>query len=158
MRQGFYGGGNFGFPTPVGGFGGGAYIDSDGNIYPQLYYGTPKAGFSVGYTPDLEGLLTGLSVSGTIKRGVMPNLTTSGAPVGVGFGTPGAGVTYGFGPYNVPKIIDSFRPTMDEFGQPFPGSEPPTTPPQDQLGKQDSVPSSHNPVLRFFDSFKPTID
>src|SRR5579863_9055403 len=121
MKQGFYGGGTVGFfPTPVGTLGGGLYIDSSGNLYPQLYYGTPKAGFSTGYTPDLEGLLTGLSVSGTLDRGIRPNLSTSGAPIGVGIGTPGFGATYGFGPYNIRDIGESFRPRTDEFGQPFP--------------------------------------
>ena len=67
MTQGSYGGGTFGAPTSIGGMGLGLYIDSDGNLYPQLYYGTPKLGASVGYTPDFEGLfLTGASVSGSV--------------------------------------------------------------------------------------------
>lgn len=158
MKQGFYGGGTVGiWPTPVGTIGGGAYVDSDGNLYPQLYLGTPKVGFSGGYTPDLEGLLTGLSVSGTLDRGIRPNLTTSGAPVGVGIGTPGFGATYGFGPIPMRSILD-FRPRTDEFGQPFPGSETPTFAPGNNSGNQNVPPASANPVLKFFDSFKPTTD
>src|SRR5947209_8633100 len=98
MKQGFYGGATFPLLGPLGG---GLYMDSHGNLYPQVYYGTPKLGFSGGYTPDLEGLLTGPSVSATLGIGVRPNLSTSGAAVGIGIGTPGAGVTYGFGPFNI---------------------------------------------------------
>jgi hypothetical protein len=159
MKQGFYGGGTVGFlPTPVGTLGGGAYIDSYGNLYPQLYLGTPKAGFSGGYTPDLEDLLTGLSVSGTIDRGVRPNLTTSGIPIGIGIGTPGFGATYGFGPIPMRSLLD-LRPRTDEFGQPFPGDEAPGQPlPDDNPANKGSTPANANPVLRFFDSFKPTTD
>lgn len=38
---GIYGGGTIGVPTPIGGLGGGAYVDGRANIYPQLYWGTP---------------------------------------------------------------------------------------------------------------------
>ena len=98
MADGFYGGGTFGFPTPIGGVGGGLYFDNFGNLYPQFYYGTPRAGMSAGYTPDLEGLLTGASLSGSIgNRTLNYNVGTSGSSLGAGFGTPGLGVTYGFG-------------------------------------------------------------
>jgi hypothetical protein len=158
MKQGFYGGGTVGFlPLPVGTLGGGAYIDSNGNLYPQIYYGTPKASFSGGYTPDLEGLLTGLSVSGTIAHGINPNLSTSGAPVGVGIGTPGAGITYGFGPIPLKKAFD-FQPRMDEFGQPFPGSETPAPGPANNFPGQGMTPDNVNPVLKFLDSFRPRTD
>lgn len=40
MSDGFYSGGTFGIPTPIGGVGGGLYVDSFGNLYPQIYYGT----------------------------------------------------------------------------------------------------------------------
>jgi hypothetical protein len=35
MTQGLYGGATFGAATPIGGVGGGLYLDSYGNIYPQ---------------------------------------------------------------------------------------------------------------------------
>lgn len=66
MSDGFYSGGTFGIPTPTGGVDGGLYVDSFGNLYPQIYYGTPRMGASAGYSPDLGGLLTGTSISGSI--------------------------------------------------------------------------------------------
>jgi hypothetical protein len=157
MKQGLYGGGTFGLPS---GFGGGLYVDSNGNLYPQLYMGTPKLGVSSGYSNDLEGLLTGLSVGATLGPvKVGPNVGTSGGASGFGFGTPGGGATYGFGPYNIRDIGESFRPTTDEFGQPFPGSETSTPPsPGSNSGSQDVTPTSGNSVLRFLDSFRPTTD
>src|SRR5947207_10445296 len=102
MTQGSYGGGTFGAPTSIGGMGFGLYIDSDGNLYPPLYYGTPKLGASAGYSHDLEGLLTGPSVSGSVGNGTLKyNFGRSVDSTGVGFGTPGIGLTYGFGPYNI---------------------------------------------------------
>ena len=96
MAQGIYGGGTFGFPW---GGGVGLYLDNHGRVYPQLYGGTPGMGLSAGYTPNLEGLLTGTSVSGSPGRGsVRFNTGTSGGAIGVGIGTPGIGVTHGFGP------------------------------------------------------------
>ena len=98
MTKGTYGGGTFGIPW-LGGLGGGLYIDSHGRIYPQVYYGTPGASLSAGYTDDLEGLLTGTSISGSPGIGVIrPNAGFSGGASGFGIGTPGVGVTYGFGP------------------------------------------------------------
>lgn len=99
MTAGTYGGGTFGW---LWGGGAGLYVDNYGRIYPQLYGGTPRVGLSAGYTPDLEGLLTGTSVSGSPGRGsVRFNTGTSGGAVGVGVGTPGIGVTYGFGPLDM---------------------------------------------------------
>ncbi|MGJ5153247.1 hypothetical protein [Bradyrhizobium sp. HKCCYLR1023] len=98
MTKGTYGGGTFGIPW-LGGLGGGLYIDNHGRVYPQVYYGTPGASLSAGYTDDLEGLLTGTSISGSPWIGVIrPNAGFSGGASGFGIGTPGVGVTYGFGP------------------------------------------------------------
>jgi hypothetical protein len=157
MKRGLYGGGTIGSPF---GAGFGLYADSDGNLYPQLYFGSPGWSVSGGSTPDLEGLLTGLSVAGTLGRGrAGPNVGTSGGATGFGFGTPGGGATYGFGPYNIRDIGESFRPRTDEFGQPFPGSEAPALPsPSNNSGSQGAMPNIGNPVLRFLDSFRPTTD
>lgn len=155
MKQGSYGGFTYGSPY---GFGGGLYVDSYGNLYPQAYFGSPKLGVSGGYTNDLEGLLTGLSVGGTLGSvKVGPNVGTSGGANGFGFGTPGAGATYGFGPIPMRSLLD-FRPRTDEFGQPFPGSEAPVLPPANNSGNQGTSPASGNPVLKFFDSFRPATD
>ncbi len=117
MTKGTYGGGTFGMPW---GGGLGLYFDNHGRAYPQLYGGTPRWGFSAGYTPDLEGLLTGPSISANIGRGpISGNAGMSGDAFSVGFGTPGIGVTHGFGPYEMsqdfsrpwtkPHILDSER-------------------------------------------------
>lgn len=96
MTSGTYGGGTFGSPW---GGGVGLYIDNHGRIYPQIYGGTPKWALSAGYTPNLEGLLTGTSISGSLgSESLRFNAGTSGGATGIGFGTPGVGVTYGFGP------------------------------------------------------------
>jgi hypothetical protein len=141
------------------GLGGGVYVDSQGNYYPQIYWGSPKLGVSSGYSDDLENFLTGPSVSRTMGRGgVGPNVGTSGSAFGGGFGTKEFGVTYGFGPYNIRNIGESFRPRTDEFGQPFPGNETPGPLPGSNSGNQNAPPASGNPVLKFFDSFRPTTD
>ncbi len=117
MTKGFYAGGTFGFPF---GLGGGLYLDSHGRAYPQLYGGTPGFGGSAGYTSDLEGLLTGPSISANIGRGpISGNAGMSGDAFGLGFGTPGIGVTDGYGPLEMsqdfsrpwtkPHILDSIR-------------------------------------------------
>ena len=107
MTAGTYGGGTFGSKWGVGG---GAYIDNRGRLYPQFYVGTPRLGLSAGYTSDLEGLLTGPSASGGVGFGpVRGNIGTSGGATGVGFGTPGYGITYGFGPYEL----------SDDYSQPW---------------------------------------
>jgi len=96
VTAGTYGGGTFG---SLWGVGGGLYIDNHGRIYPQAYGGTPGIGLSAGYTPDLEGLLTGTSISGSPGKGpVRFNAGTSASAAGFGIGTPGIGVTHGFGP------------------------------------------------------------
>lgn len=96
MTAGTYGGGTFG---TLWGLGGGICVDNHGRIYPQLYGGTPGVGFSSGYTPDLEGLLTGPSVSvGPGKGPVGYNVGANAGTIGAGIGTPGIGVTNGFGP------------------------------------------------------------
>jgi len=98
----------------------GLYFDNHGRAYPQLYAGTPRWGFSAGYTPDLEELLTGPSISANIGRGpISGNAGMSGDAFSFGFGTPGIGVTHGFGPYEMsqdfsrpwtkPHILDSVR-------------------------------------------------
>lgn len=103
MAQGTYGGGTVGFPW---GGGVGLYIDNAGRIYPQLYGGTPGWSASAGYTPDLEGLLTGTSISGSPGSGpIRFNAGTSGGTTGVGIGTPGLGVTYGFGPLEMSRDL-----------------------------------------------------
>ncbi len=102
MTKGYYGGFTFGWPTPIGGIGGGLYFDNHENFYPQFYYGTPGWGVSVGHSPDLDELLTGTSVSGSFgRRSIGPNLGASNSSIGVGIGTPGFGATYGWGPYKV---------------------------------------------------------
>lgn len=107
MTAGTYGGGTFGSP-----FGGGVglYFDNRGRVYPQLYGGTPKWSLSAGYTPDLEGLLTGPSFSASAGVGSARfNAAGSGGTSGFGFGTPGVGVTHGYGPYEM----------SDDFSRPW---------------------------------------
>ncbi len=95
MTAGTYGGGVIG----KWGIGGGLYIDNHGRIYPQLYGGTPGFSLSAVYPPDLEGLLTGPSISGSLGRGpIRYNVGGNAETVGAGIGTPGLGVTHGFGP------------------------------------------------------------
>ncbi|WP_441237501.1 hypothetical protein [Bradyrhizobium sp. 930_D9_N1_4] len=125
--KGTYGGFTVGFPTPLGGVGFGAYMDNSGRLYPQLYYGTPRFGASAGYTNDLGALLTGPSAAGSIGRGwIGANVATVGSETGVGFGTPGVGVTYGFGPldfsqdYSQPWIKGLIRDSVDGAGLPSP--------------------------------------
>jgi hypothetical protein len=116
MKQGTYGGFTYGSPY---GFGGGLYVDSYGNLYPQAYFGSSKLGVSGGYTNDLEGLLTGLSVGGTLGplNKVGPNIGTSGGATGFGFGTPGGGATASVLQYQgywriVPAAHGRIRPTI----------------------------------------------
>ena len=117
MTKGTYIGGTYGWPW---GGGIGLYVDSHGRTYPQLYAGTPGFGGSAGYTPDLEGLLTGPSISASIGRGpISGNAGMSADAFSLGFGTPGIGVTHGFGPYEMsqdysrpwskPHMLDSVR-------------------------------------------------
>lgn len=79
-------------------------------------------GASAGYSPDLGGLLTGTSISGSIgNRTLNYNFGTNGSSLGVGFGTPRVGVTYGFGPYRFGSgaiSADVNRPASfdDRFG------------------------------------------
>ena len=160
MKGGFYSGGTFGIPTPVGGIGGGLYVDNYGNFYPQLYYGTPKGGASAGYTPDLEGLLTGPSVSGTLGgKSFGYNFGRSADSIGVGLGTPGVGATYGFGPFSTKGIGDAFRPRTDEYGQPFPGVNT-TAPPlsNSKSGSEGATSGNNDLVSRFLESFRPRTD
>lgn len=108
MTAGSYAGGTFGFP-----FGGGLglFIDNQGRAYPQLYGGSPRFSFSGGYTPDLEGLLTGPSVSwspgiGSVRYNIGANTDTIGTGVGTAtIGLPSVGITHGFGPLNHRKTI-----------------------------------------------------
>ena len=51
MTKGYYAGGTWRLPF---GLGCGLYLDSHGRIYPQIYGGSPRFGFSGAYTPDLE--------------------------------------------------------------------------------------------------------
>ncbi len=52
----------------------------------------------------MGALLTGPSAAGSVGRGwVKGNVATVGTESGVGFGTPGAGVTWGFGPFESSK-------------------------------------------------------
>jgi hypothetical protein len=66
MTKGTYGGGTFGW---LWGGGFGLYFDNHGRLYPQLYGGSPKLSLSAGCTPDLEGLLTGTSISRNPEAG-----------------------------------------------------------------------------------------
>jgi len=138
VKKGFYAGGTVGFLTPIGGVGGGAYVDDDGNIYPQVYYGSPSLDIGAGYSSDLEGLLTGTSISGSLGGGsIKTHIGTSGTAAGAGVGasrslglkTPGVGVTYGFGPYRLfPRVngpVPAFQPDavyspMGDFYGDFP--------------------------------------
>jgi hypothetical protein len=109
MTKGFYAGGTFG---SLWGPGFGLYIDSHGRAYPQLYGGTPRWAFSAGYTPDLEGLLTGPSISANIGKGpIGGNAGISGDALGLGFGTPGIGVTDGYGPLESRRISRGLGPS-----------------------------------------------
>jgi hypothetical protein len=113
MTAGSYAGATLGLPF---GLGGGLYIDNHGRAYPQLYGGTPGFSLSGGYTPDLEGLLTGPSVSwspgvGSVRYNFGRNTDAIGAGVGTaGVGTPSVGVTHGFGPFEASK--DYSKPWM----------------------------------------------
>lgn len=138
--RGTYGGFTYGVPW-LGGLGGGLYMDNSGRLYPQIYYGTPGFGASAGYTNDLGALLTGPSAAGSVGRGwVKGNVATVGTANGIGFGTPGVGVTWGFGPFEPSKdyshpwakrlIEDSVdganlpsRRTVWEYGYPEPDDE-----------------------------------
>jgi hypothetical protein len=122
MTKGTYGGGIWGFPWG-GGFG--VYFDNHGRAYPQLYGGTPRLSLSGGYTPDLEGLLTGTSISGSPGAGnVRSNIAGNATTAGIGIGTPGVGVTYGFGPlefstdYSQPWRIPYIRESARAAGVP----------------------------------------
>ena len=98
MTAGTYTGGTVGFPQ-LGGFGLGLYVDNQQNFYPQIYFGMPGASVSTGYTSDLEGLLTGTSISVSMGDSVIKyNFSMSNSSIGAGVGTPGVGETYGFGP------------------------------------------------------------
>jgi hypothetical protein len=102
MTKGTYFGGTWGSPW---GLGFGAYMDNYGRIYPQGYFGSLGLNVSSGYSPDLEGFLTGLSVAGSLGSGrLKANVGTSGSSPTAGFslGQPGVGATYGIGPYKVP--------------------------------------------------------
>lgn len=104
----------------VGAVGGGLYFDNHGDIYPQIYYGTPKFGFSAGYSPDLENFLTGTSVGGNFGGGrVRYNIGASGGSTGIGVGTPGFGATYGFGPYRLFPASAGRSNGEDSFGDRF---------------------------------------
>jgi len=138
MTKGTYGGGVLGFPWG-GGFG--VYFDNYGRAYPQLYGGTPGLSLSGGYTPNLEGLLTGTSISGSPGTGnVRYNVGGNATALGVGVGTPGVGVTQGFGPlefstdysqpWRIPYIRESARAAgvpsrynVWEYGYPEPNGE-----------------------------------
>jgi hypothetical protein len=86
-RAGYYWGGMAAVPLPrLGvGLGGGVYFDDSGRFYPQTYFGTPGKMGSAGHSEDLDGQLTGTSVTGSVGK------------VG-GRRVPGAGVITGYGP------------------------------------------------------------
>jgi hypothetical protein len=127
VTAGSYAGATLGFPL---GLGFGLYIDSRGRAYPQLYGGSPGFSLSGGYTPDLEGLLTGPSVSwspgfGAVRYNVGGNTDTIGAGVGTAsVGMPSVGVTHGFGPfeaskdYSKPWMIPAIRDSATRAGVP----------------------------------------
>lgn len=105
QRSGFYTGGTYGFPTPVGGLGGGLYFDDAGNFYPQFYWGTPRWGFSSGHATDLDEYLTGPSASITLGGAPLAyHVGGNTTSAGQGISTPGVGFTYGFGPYRTRDI------------------------------------------------------
>lgn len=113
MTAGSYAGGTLGLPF---GLGGGLFIDSHGRTYPQLFGGTPGLSLSGGYTPDIEGLLTGPSVSwspgvGAVRYNVGGNVDAIGVGASTArVGTPSVGVTHGFGPFEASK--DYSKPWM----------------------------------------------
>src|SRR5262245_58589606 len=95
------------------GWGVGIYVDGAGNAYPQLYYGIPGYSSTWGYAQNVGEFLTGTSISGIYPGGgIKYSLggNTFGPAVGAGFGTPGIGVTYGFGPYNIPDYLKPYLP------------------------------------------------
>jgi hypothetical protein len=157
MTKGYYGGGTFEIPFLFG-LGGGLYMDSHGRIYPQLYGGTPGFSFSGGYTPNLEGLLTGPSISGSPGVGsIRPNIAGNTDTVGVGIGTPGVGVTHGFGPlemsndyshpWRIPAIRDSAaragvpsRYNVFEYGYPDPNADSSTRDAPASTQRQETSP------------------
>lgn len=112
------------FGTPFG-LGVGLYLDDQGRAYPQLYGGRAGFGFSAGYTPNLEGLLTGPSIAGSPGVGPLRyNVGGNAEAIGVGVGTPGIGVTHGFGPleaskdYSHPWITPAIRNSAMRAGVP----------------------------------------
>jgi len=127
MTAGSYAGATLGFPF---GLGGGLYIDNHGRAYPQFYGGTPGLSLSGGYTPDLEGLLTGPSISwspgvGAVRYNIGGNTDTMGGGVGTAtIGTPSVGVTHGFGPleaskdYSKPWMTPAIRESAARAGVP----------------------------------------
>ena len=157
MTKGYYAGGTFGLPF---GLGGGLYLDSHGRSYPQFYGGTPGLSFSGGYTPNLEGLLTGPSISLSPGVGsVRPNFSGNTDAFGLGIGTPGVGVTHGFGPFEmsndyshpwrIPAIRDSAaragvpsRYNGFEYGYPDPNADSSTRDaPASTQGQETSPPT-----------------
>ena len=112
-RGGVYGGGTYVSPFF---FGGGAYLDQYGNLYPQFAVGTPGLSTSVGAATDLDKSLTGASVyagAGGINVGWNPDSTalevSEGKPA-FNFRTPSVGATYGFGPFNLLKLPSLLYP------------------------------------------------
>jgi hypothetical protein len=182
MTRGYYGGGTFGFPTPMGGLGGGLYMDNHGRMYPQLYWGTPKFSFSGGYTPDLEGLLTGPSIAWSPGVGsIRPNISGNTDTFGVGIGTPGVGATHGYGPlemsndyshpWTIPAIHDSAaragvpsRYNVFEYGYPDPNADPSTRDAPAPTQRQEASPPTpafqpdavYSPMGDFFGNYPRT--
>jgi hypothetical protein len=154
MTKGTYAGGTYGSPF---GLGVGLYMDNHGRIYPQFYGGTPRASLSAGYSSDLEGLLTGTSISGSPGAGLFRfNAGTSGGASGFGFGTPGVGVTYGVGPlelshdFSRPWVTPHIRNSVATAGIPsrynvweydYPGSPPIS----EKSGATSSTPDTYTP-------------
>ena len=95
MTRGTYFGGTWGSPW---GLGGEVYIDNHGRIYPQGYFGSAGLSISSGYTPDLEGFLTGPSVSRSFGRGLIQgNIGTSALPATTWMTGSRAGSSRSFG-------------------------------------------------------------
>ena len=145
-------------------WGGGAYVDDDGNIYPQVYYGSPSLDLGAGYSSDLEGLLTGTSISGSFGPGsITTHIGTSGTSAGAGVGasrglgikTPGIGVTYGFGPYRIfPRVngpVPAFQPDavyspMGDFYGNFPAVPSAVPDTSGQWPRGSAAPNGSGPI------------
>jgi hypothetical protein len=125
-RSGGYAGGTV---VSLIGIGGGLYADLEGNIYPQIVVGTPGVSVAAGQASDLDGFLTGPSITAgvggagvgfsgkdfSLENGASRPFAGRPAPK---FGAPGLTASYGFGPYNIrglTKLPSLLYPDGGEF-------------------------------------------